>query len=61
MIIQKFGGTSVGNASSMKQVADLVNDDSVKIVVLSAVLGTTKRQVEITKALYEQNNQKGRK
>tara|TARA_B110000037_G_C17075724_1_gene487773 strand:+ start:944 stop:1099 length:156 start_codon:yes stop_codon:yes gene_type:complete len=49
MIIQKFGGTSVGTASRMEHVADLINDGTDKIVVLSAVSGTTNRLVEITK------------
>ena len=50
MIIQKFGGTSVGTASRMKHVADLINDGTDKVVVLNAASGTTNRLVEITKA-----------
>lgn len=58
MIIQKFGGTSVGNAERIKHVAGLVNDGTRKIVVLSAVSGTTNRLVEISQALYRKNNEK---
>ena len=57
MIIQKFGGTSVGNAECIKHVASLVQDGRQKIVVLSAVSGTTNRLVEITKCLYKQDKQ----
>ncbi|MEZ4721756.1 MAG: aspartate kinase [Flavobacteriales bacterium] len=52
MIVQKFGGTSVGNAARIKSVAELVQGGGRKIVVLSAVAGTTNKLVEITKALY---------
>ncbi len=56
MIIQKFGGTSVGNAQRMKQVANLVNDGKRKIVVLSAVSGTTNKLVELSQALYRKDS-----
>ena len=48
MKIQKFGGTSVGSAARMKDVAKLVLDGEVKIVVLSAMSGTTNSLVEIS-------------
>lgn len=52
MLIQKFGGTSVGTAERMKSVAALISkDDSPKIVVLSAMSGTTNILVDIA-ALY---------
>ncbi len=42
MIVLKFGGTSVGNAVNIKKVATIVNTiEKPKIVVLSAVSGTT--------------------
>lgn len=42
MIVQKFGGTSVGNAERMQHVADIVtHGEEQKLVVLSAVSGTT--------------------
>lgn len=58
MIIQKFGGTSVGSADRMKALVNLVNSNEPKIIVLSAMSGTTNALVEICKNLYEKNNQK---
>ena len=58
MIIQKFGGTSVGSAERMHSVARLINDGKEKIVVLSAVTGTTNSLVEIGKALYNMEHAK---
>ena len=48
MKVMKFGGTSVGKPHRMHEVADLITKDSeLKIVVLSAVSGTTNSLVEI--------------
>ncbi len=48
----KFGGTSVGKPERMQEVAALVTkDDSRKIVVLSALSGTTNALVEISNSL----------
>ncbi len=55
MKILKFGGTSVGSAQRMKDVAKLVLDGEVKIVVLSAMSGTTNSLVEISNYLYKKN------
>ncbi len=52
MFIQKFGGTSVGSADRMKAVVQLINDQQPKIVVLSAMSGTTNALVEISTAFY---------
>ena len=41
MKVLKFGGTSVGSAQRMKEVAKLITDGEQKIVVLSAMSGTT--------------------
>ena len=41
MKVLKFGGTSVGSAARMKEVAKLICDGEQKIVVLSAMSGTT--------------------
>jgi|SRR5687768_11662316 len=42
MIVYKFGGSSQANAARMKSVADIVTRDKLqKVVVLSAVAGTT--------------------
>ena len=49
MKVLKFGGTSVGSAQRMKEVAKLITDGEQKIVVLSAMSGTTNTLVEIPK------------
>lgn len=52
----KFGGTSVGRPERMHQVADLITADAEpKIVVLSALSGTTNALVEISNALAANN------
>ena len=51
----KFGGTSVGSAQRMKGVAALINDGEDKIVVLSAMSGTTNSLVEICGYLANNN------
>lgn len=49
MIVMKFGGTSVGTPQRMKEVASLVTKDPArKIVVLSALSGTTNALMEIS-------------
>ena len=55
MKVLKFGGTSVGSAQRMKEVAKLINDGEKKIVVLSAMSGTTNTLVEISDYLYKKN------
>ena len=47
MKVLKFGGTSVGSPENMRAVMDLVTDGEQKIVVLSAMSGTTNALVEI--------------
>lgn len=56
MLIQKFGGTSVGNPARMNEVVDITNSSEDKIVVLSAVSGTTNKLVELSSLLA--SNQK---
>ena len=55
MKVLKFGGTSVGSAQRMKEVAKLIADGERKIVVLSAMSGTTNTLVEISDYLYKKN------
>ena len=55
MKVLKFGGTSVGSAARMKDVANLICDGEQKIVVLSAMSGTTNSLVEISDYLYKNN------
>jgi len=56
MKVLKFGGTSVGSVENMKAVMALITDGKKKIVVLSAMSGTTNSLVEITDFLYKKNN-----
>ena len=52
MKIMKFGGTSVGKPQRMREVSTLITKDSEsKIVVLSALSGTTNSLVEIGNCL----------
>lgn len=55
MKVLKFGGTSVGSAERMKNVAALVGARGRNIVVLSAMSGTTNTLVEISDYLYKKN------
>ena len=54
MKVLKFGGTSVGSAQRMKDVAKLIIGEK-NIVVLSAMSGTTNSLVEISDYLYKKN------
>ena len=52
----KFGGTSVGTPSRMKEVTKLVTNSGEPVfVVLSAMSGTTNQLVEISDYLYKKN------
>ncbi|RAK69399.1 aspartate kinase [Hymenobacter edaphi] len=54
MKVLKFGGTSVGTAERMRAVAGLIQAPTEpRIVVLSAMSGTTNALVNIAKLLYE--------
>lgn len=55
MRVLKFGGTSVGSAERMKTLVSLINDEVPKIVVLSAMSGTTNSLVEIANAYHQKN------
>lgn len=58
MIVLKFGGTSVGNAANIKKVATIVNSyQQPKIVVLSAVAGTTNALVAINDLIKDSKQQ----
>jgi aspartate kinase len=62
MKVMKFGGTSVGKPERMHAVAALVtNDPEPKIVVLSAVSGTTNALVEIAAFLSAAKRQEAKK
>lgn len=49
MKILKFGGTSVGSAQRMRDVASLVKERGRNVIVLSAMSGTTNSLLEISK------------
>lgn len=55
MKVLKFGGTSVGTPQRMKEVCQLISDGKRKIVVLSAMSGTTNSLVEISDYLKKRN------
>ena len=56
MKVLKFGGTSVGSPERMKEVSRLITEDGQqKLVVLSAMSGTTNSLVEISQYLYGGN------
>ncbi|MEI8049233.1 MAG: aspartate kinase [Bacteroidota bacterium] len=61
MKILKFGGTSVGSPQRMFALIDLINDGEPKIVVLSAMSGTTNALVEISRVLYRKEHEKAAK
>lgn len=56
MKVLKFGGTSVGSADRMKAVAQLIQGEDKKLVVLSAMSGTTNSLVEIASYLFKKEN-----
>lgn len=56
MKVLKFGGTSVGSPQRMREVCNLITaDGQQKLVVLSAMSGTTNSLVEISDYLYKKN------
>ena len=55
MKVMKFGGTSVGSAQRIKNVAGLICRGGRNIVVLSAMSGTTNTLVEISDYLFNRN------
>jgi len=58
MLVLKFGGTSVGSVNRIKELVPLINNSEKKVIVLSAMSGTTNSLVEITDYLYKGNNDK---
>ena len=56
MKILKFGGTSVGSPRRMHDLVKLVINAEAKIIVLSAVAGTTNSLVEICNELYKNDS-----
>ena len=56
MKVLKFGGTSVGSADRIKSVAKIIQGGTAKIVVLSAMSGTTNVLQEIANYLFKKEN-----
>ncbi len=57
MKVFKFGGTSVGSVENMRSVMNLIADGEQKLVVLSAMSGTTNSLVEISDYLTRKNKE----
>jgi len=53
MKVYKFGGTSVGSVINMNHVRDIITDGDKKVVVLSAMSGTTNALVEISESIQQ--------
>jgi aspartate kinase len=53
--VMKFGGTSVGSPERMKALIPLISDTDRKVVVLSAMSGTTNSLIEITDLIFSGN------
>ena len=60
MKVLKFGGTSVGSVENMRAVMQLITDENQKLVVLSAMSGTTNSLVEIANYLQKKNKDAAR-
>ncbi len=60
MKVLKFGGTSVGSPENMRAVMQLITNGEQKLVVLSAMSGTTNSLVEISNYLYKKNKDSAR-
>ena len=62
MKVLKFGGTSVGKPERMAQVREIISrDNDPKIVVLSAVSGTTNSLVQIGQVLFKKDKAEAQK
>lgn len=62
MKIMKFGGTSVGKPERMAEIRKLITkDDETKIIVLSALSGTTNALTEISDSLSKGNREEAKK
>lgn len=57
MKVHKFGGTSVGSPERIKDVVNLMNDGDQKLMVVSAMAGTTNTLVELCQHIYKKDFQ----
>jgi aspartate kinase len=60
MKVIKFGGTSVGSPQNMRMVMNIITNGEQKLVVLSAMSGTTNSLVEISRHLYNKETDAAR-
>lgn len=60
MQVLKFGGTSVGSPARMREVAELIDNSERKVVVLSAVSGTTNKLVALAGCLLRGDRDEAR-
>lgn len=56
MKVLKFGGTSVGSVENIINVKNIINDGTEKVVVLSAMSGTTNELVSIASCIKDKNS-----
>ncbi len=61
MKVYKFGGTSVGSAERFRALVPLINDKTEKIVVLSAMAGTTNSLSEMSELFSAGEKEKAKK
>ena len=61
MKVYKFGGTSVGTAERFRALIPLINDETNKMVVLSAMAGTTNALAEMSALFSDGNKNEARK
>ena len=58
MQVLKFGGTSVGSVENMTNVKNIINDGQQKIIVLSAMSGTTNALLAISESIANNEAEK---
>jgi aspartate kinase len=56
MKVLKFGGTSVGNSDNIRNVINIINNNDRKIVIFSAMSGTTDMLISAVNLIKEENN-----
>ena len=56
MKVLKFGGTSVGSIENIKNVKNIIDDGEKKIIVLSAMSGTTNALINISECIENQTS-----
>lgn len=57
MLVMKFGGSSVGSAQRIKQVAQILPSNQKAVVVLSAISGATNALTEIASLLFAKKHE----